>query len=117
MLSRHFSVCATTAKNIVVRDRFHFFTFYIRTDHSKNPDGGKIQEKSDGKGSGRCPHPPYSPDPSPYDLWFFGIAKEKMKDRQFRAVQDFLPRLAEICNDLTFEDVQYVFREWQIRLN
>jgi hypothetical protein len=45
------------------------------------------------------------------------MAKEKMKDRDFRTVQDILRYLAELWNDLPFEDVQSVFREWQIRLN
>jgi hypothetical protein len=37
-----------------------------------------------------------------------------MKDPEF---QDILHSLTENWNDLTFEDVQYMFREWQIRLN
>jgi hypothetical protein len=45
------------------------------------------------------------------------MAKEKMKGRRFRTVQDILRRLTEIWNNLTFKDVQSVFHEWQIRLN
>jgi hypothetical protein len=40
-----------------------------------------------------------------------------MKDAEFRTVQDILCRLTEIGNDLTFEDVQSVFRGWKIHLN
>jgi hypothetical protein len=54
---------------------------------------------------------------SPYELWFSVVVKEKMKDREFRTVQDILHRLMETWNDLTFKNVQSVFREWQIRLN
>jgi hypothetical protein len=43
--------------------------------------------------------------------------EEKMKDREFSTVQDILHRLTNIWNNLTFEDVQSAFREWQIRLN
>jgi hypothetical protein len=86
-------------------------------DHSKNHDVGKIQAKIDRKGLVRCPHPPYFPDLSPCDFWFFGMVKEKIKDCKFRTVQDILRRLTEICNNLTFEDVQSVFSEWQIRIN
>jgi hypothetical protein len=120
MLSRHFSVCATTAKEILVHDlgltKFtrrwipHTLTF-------KSHDDGKVQEKIDWKGFARCPHPPYSPDLSPCDFWFFGMAKEKMKDREFRTIQDILRRLTETWSDLTFEDIQSVFREWNIRRN
>jgi hypothetical protein len=45
------------------------------------------------------------------------MAKGKMRDRKFHTVQDILGRLTEILNGLTFEDVQSVFLEWQIRLN
>jgi hypothetical protein len=89
----------------------------VHTDHSKGHNGGRIQEKIDRTGLARCPHPFYSPDLSPCDFWSFEMAKEKMKDRKFRTIQDSLRCLTEIWNDLTFEDVQSVFREWQIRLN
>jgi hypothetical protein len=89
----------------------------LRTLRSlKSHDGGKIQEKLDRKSFGGCPHPSYSPDLSPCDFWFFGMAKEKMKDHEFRTVQDILRRLTEIWNNFTFEDVQSRFGEWQIRL-
>jgi hypothetical protein len=85
--------------------------------HSKSHDGGKIQEKFDRKDLVRCPHPPYSPDLSLCNFESLEMAKEQIKDRECRTVQDILRCLTEICNDLTFEDVQFVFREWQIRLN
>jgi hypothetical protein len=40
-----------------------------------------------------------------------------MKDGEFRTVQDILPRMTEIWNDITFKNIQSVFREWQLRLN
>jgi hypothetical protein len=45
------------------------------------------------------------------------MAKGKMIDREFHTIQDILVRLTEIWNGFTFEDVQSVFLEWQIRLN
>jgi hypothetical protein len=44
------------------------------------------------------------------------MAKGTMRDGEFQTVQDILGRFAEIWNDLTFEDVQSMFLEWQIRL-
>jgi hypothetical protein len=85
-------------------------------DHSKSDDGAKIQSKFDIKGVVRSPHPPYSPDLSPYDSWFFGMAKGEMKDRDFHTVQDIRSQLTEIWTRLTFEDIQYVFLAWKIRL-
>jgi histone-lysine N-methyltransferase SETMAR len=92
-------------------------TFVAHMDHSKSHEGGKIEGKFDMKGFVRAPHPPYSPDLSPCDYWFFGMAKEKMKDREFHAVQDIHRRVTEVWNELTFEDVQSVFLEWKIRLS
>jgi hypothetical protein len=45
------------------------------------------------------------------------MAKGKMKDREFRTVQDILRRLTDAWNGLTFEDAYPVFREWQGGLN
>jgi hypothetical protein len=92
-------------------------TFYVHMDHSKSHDGAKIQSKFDIKGLVRSPHPPYSPDLSPCDFWFFGMAKGEMKDREFYTVQDIRSQLAEIWTRLTFEDVQSVFLAMKIRLN
>jgi hypothetical protein len=86
-------------------------------DHSKSHDDSEIQEKVDRKDLIRCPHPPCSLDLSPCDFCFFGMAKEKMKDCEFRTVQDILRGLLEIWNDLIFEDAQSVFRKSHIRLN
>jgi histone-lysine N-methyltransferase SETMAR len=32
----------------------------------------------------RLPHPPYSPDISPCDFWFFGWSKEQMRGHKFQ---------------------------------
>jgi hypothetical protein len=45
------------------------------------------------------------------------MPKGKMKDREFHTVQDLRRRLTEIWNDLTFEDIQSMFLEREIRLN
>jgi hypothetical protein len=86
-------------------------------DHSKSHDDGKIQGKLDMKGLVRAPHPPYSPDLSPWDFSFFGMAKGRMNDREFHTVQNIRSCLTEIWNGLTFEDVQSVFLEWKMRSN
>jgi hypothetical protein len=50
-------------------------------------------------------------------LLVFGMANGKMRDPDFHTVRGILGCLTEIWNGLTFEDVQSVFLEWQIRLN
>jgi hypothetical protein len=91
--------------------------FDVHIDNSKSDGDREIQEKFDTNSLIRSSHPPYSSDLSSGDFWFFGMAKGKMKDWKFHTVQDVLGRLTQIWNGLTFEDVQSVFIEWQIRLN
>jgi hypothetical protein len=62
----------------------------------QNHNGGKIQEKFKTKGFVCSPHPPYSPDLSPCDFWFFGMAKGKMTDRKFHTIQNILGGSIEI---------------------
>jgi hypothetical protein len=90
-------------------------TFSGHMDHSKNHDRAKIQVKFNTKLLLRSTHPFYSPDLSSYDVWFFDIAKEEMKDREFHTVQDIRRRLTKISNGLNFKDVQSVFLEWKMR--
>jgi hypothetical protein len=69
--------------------------FYLHMYHSKGRDDRKIQEKFDTKGLVRSPHPLDSPDVSLCDFWFLGMAKGKMRDREFHTVRDILGRLTE----------------------
>jgi len=62
------------------------------------------------------PHPPYSPDISPNDFWFFGETKRKMKDRQFQVPKEIKTTVEKVWNDFTFDDIQKVFCEWCDRL-
>jgi hypothetical protein len=85
-------------------------------DASMYHNGGKVSEKSAQRSIERAPHPPSSPDISPSDFWLFGILKHNMKDREFQNQQEILNAIAEIWDDLTFEDVQRGFQEWTERL-
>jgi histone-lysine N-methyltransferase SETMAR len=63
--------------------------FYVHMDHSKGHGGGKIQEKFERKHLARAPHSAYSPDVSPCDFWFFGMAKEKCRIGNFTQFKIF----------------------------
>jgi hypothetical protein len=115
VLSWHFSICATTSKKILIRVlglkkltlRWVPHKLWFKSHH-----GGKIQEKFDRKGLVRCPHPSYSPNLNPFDFRFSGMAKEKMKDCEFRTVQDILGRLRESWNDRYFHTKTSVISEY-----
>jgi histone-lysine N-methyltransferase SETMAR len=84
--------------------------------NSKCHNRTKITGKLEKKHMTRALHPPYSPDLSPCDFWFFGIVQQKIKDRDFCSAQEMLRSLSDAWGDLTFEDIQRVFLKWIDRL-
>jgi histone-lysine N-methyltransferase SETMAR len=85
-------------------------------DNSMCHNGAKITEKLEKRHITRAPHPPYSPNLSPCDFWFFGILKQKMKERIFQSEKQILAAITESWDELTFEDVQGVFHNSMERL-
>jgi histone-lysine N-methyltransferase SETMAR len=57
--------------------------FSLHMDNSQCHNAKKITGKLQKKRITRAPHPPYSPDLSPCDFWFFGMVKQKIKDCEF----------------------------------
>jgi histone-lysine N-methyltransferase SETMAR len=60
----------------------------------------------------RLPHPPYSPDISPSDLYRFGKVKEVLIGQ---GIPDEIMRLysvTEILNGISTDELQRVFRSW-----
>jgi transposase len=80
------------------------------------PNGLKVTSKIKKNRISRMPHSPYSPDINPYDFWFFGMLKQILRDREFSSSGEIEDAIAQICNDLTFDDVQSIFRDWIRRL-
>jgi hypothetical protein len=62
------------------------------------------------------PRPPYSPDTSPFDFWFFGMLHYIRRDREFPSGDEPEDALAQGWNDLTLDDVQNVLLDWIRRL-
>jgi hypothetical protein len=52
----------------------------VHIDNSMCHNGRRIREYFARKTIVRVPHPVYSPGLSPCDFWFFGYARERMKD-------------------------------------
>jgi histone-lysine N-methyltransferase SETMAR len=85
-------------------------------DNSKCHNAKKTTDKTQKIHIARAPHPPYSPDLSPGDFWFFGMVKQKTKDHEFCSAQEIVRSLPDAWGDLTCEDIQRVFLEWMDRL-
>jgi histone-lysine N-methyltransferase SETMAR len=48
-------------------------TFWVHMDNSISHNASKVTLKIEKKHISRMPHPPYSPDINPCDLWLFGM--------------------------------------------
>jgi histone-lysine N-methyltransferase SETMAR len=88
----------------------------VHMDNSMCHNARKIEEYFTRKSVTRVPHPAYSPDLSPSDFWFFGYAKEQMKDQVVEDEDDLEDKLTEVWEHVTEDVLQSVFYEWIARL-
>jgi hypothetical protein len=65
----------------------------------------------------RRPQPTDRPGLSPCDFWFFGFAKRAIQDEVFDNTDQFMQCLHSIVDQVTFEDLQWVFLNWMERLS
>jgi hypothetical protein len=61
-------------------------------------------------------YPVHSPDLSLRDFWFFGYAKEQLKDQLITNENDLKNKLIDICGHVSRDVLQSVFFEWMERL-
>jgi hypothetical protein len=64
----------------------------------------------------RVPYPPYSPDLSPCGFWLFEMLRQKIKDRMFQTVEEIMTVVHRAWDELTLDDLQFVFFNWIERL-
>ena len=51
-------------------------------------------------GINKVPHPPYSPDPAPWDLWLF----PKLSDCRYETIEEMKEAVTKVIDTLTQED-------------
>jgi histone-lysine N-methyltransferase SETMAR len=64
----------------------------------------------------RLPHPPYSPDISPCDFWFFGWSKGEMRGHKFQGAEEVKIFLLDLWQNLDENTIISVYHEWIERL-
>jgi histone-lysine N-methyltransferase SETMAR len=64
----------------------------------------------------RLPHPPYSPDISPCDFWFFGWSREQMRGYEFRVADEVRSFRFNLWENVDHDSIILVYREWIERL-
>jgi hypothetical protein len=57
-------------------------TFWVHMNNSMCHNGSKITSKFAKHHLSRMPHPPYSPDTSPCDLWLFGLSERESSEEE-----------------------------------
>jgi histone-lysine N-methyltransferase SETMAR len=91
-------------------------TFWVHIDNSMCHNASKVVSEFDKHHIARLPHPPYSPDLSLCDFWFFGMLKRILKDRGFHSHDEIEEAITMASNDLTFDEAESVFHNWMNQL-
>ena len=88
----------------------------IHLDNCKVHNSRKTTERLDAFQVTRLPHPPYSPDISPCDFWFFGWSKNEMRGRRFHGPDDVRKFLSDLWQNLDSSTLISVYNQWIKRL-
>jgi hypothetical protein len=102
--------------NLIFRRQKTGSAFWMHMNNAMCHRGSKAISKIQKNHISRMPRPPYSPDISLCYLWLFGMLKQILRDREFFSSDEIKDAIAQLRNDLTFDDVQSVFQDWTRRL-
>jgi hypothetical protein len=58
------------------------------------------------------PHPPYSPDRAPNNVFLFGYVKRALQSSEFQSVDTFLDLGVRILNAIPIDTLIGTFHEW-----
>jgi len=59
------------------------------------------------------PHPPYSPDFAPCNIFLFPRMKCQMKGKHFADVREVKKKTLEVLNNISTEEFQKCFQQWE----
>jgi len=59
------------------------------------------------------PHPPYSPDLTPWDFLLFPCMKGQMEGKCFADVSEVKKKTLEVLNNMSMEEFQKCFHQWE----
>jgi hypothetical protein len=90
--------------------------FRVHMDNSMCHNGSKVTLKIKKNRISGMRHQHYSPDRSPCDVPFFDMSKQILRNREFSSSDEAEDTIGQVWNDLTFDHVQSMFRDWIWRL-
>jgi hypothetical protein len=98
--------------NLNFRRQKTWSTFSVHKNNYMCRHKPKLKTKTKKNHFSIMSHPPNSPDISPCDFWLFGMLKQILRDREFSSSDEIEDAIAQVWNDLTFDDVPSVIRDW-----
>jgi hypothetical protein len=92
-------------------------SLWVHIDNSICHNGSKLKSKIQKNHISRIPPQLYLPDISSCNFWLFEMFKQILRDQEFSPNDEIEDAIAHAWNDLTFDDVQSVFRDLIRRLS
>jgi hypothetical protein len=88
----------------------------VHLDNCRVHSSNASQQFFDGNSLVAIPHPPYSPDLTPSDFWFFGSIKTSLAGRVFNDSDEILEAVIGFLNEIQPSELQLVFHHWVERV-
>jgi hypothetical protein len=76
----------------------------------------KMLDFCEGNGLWLTPHPSYSPDLAPSDVFLFCDVKERLKGMVFPSYEELLDGIGEVVTGIESETLTAVFKHWMEKL-
>ena len=61
------------------------------------------------------PHPPYSPELAPRDIFLFPLTKHQVKGKRLADVSKVKKKMLEVLNNISTEEFQKCCQQWEKR--
>jgi histone-lysine N-methyltransferase SETMAR len=88
----------------------------IHADDAKTHTGEKCRTFCEENELRLAPHPPYSPDLAPSDLFLFDYVKERLKGMEFQSDEELFHAIGEVVTGIESETASAMFKHWMEKL-
>jgi len=92
-------------------------TWFLQHDNAPSHKSFAVREFLAQHNITMHPHPPYSPDLAPCDFFLFPKLKTHFKGHHFGTVENVQAAARRALNNISSEDFQHCYEEWQQRWN
>jgi hypothetical protein len=86
--------------------------FVVHADNTRAHTAQKCRAFCEENGLRVAPHPPYSPDLTPSNVFLFGYVKERLKVMVFPSYEELLDAIGEVVTGIESETLTLVFEHW-----